>query len=34
MGCLELLMKHAGLWNGMEQAYYRLHRKLKGDIYC
>ncbi len=26
-------VKRAGLWNGMEPRYYRLHQKLKGDIY-
>jgi peptidoglycan pentaglycine glycine transferase (the first glycine) len=35
VGCLDLAVKHvrAKLWNGIEPAYYRLHQKLKGDIY-
>ena len=35
VGCLDLPVKpvRARLWSGIEPAYYRLHQKLKGDIY-
>jgi peptidoglycan pentaglycine glycine transferase (the first glycine) len=35
VGCLDLPVKRvrAELWNRIEPAYYRLHQKLKGDIY-
>jgi peptidoglycan pentaglycine glycine transferase (the first glycine) len=35
VGCLDLPVKpvRARLWNRIEPAYYRLHQKLKGDIY-
>ena len=35
LGCLDLPVKRvrAGLWNRLEPAYYRLHQRLKGDIY-
>jgi len=34
VGCLDLPVKRAAPgWSGMEPAYYRLHQKLKGDIY-
>ena len=34
-GCLDLRVEppKARLWNRLEPAYYRLHQKLKGDIY-
>ncbi len=35
VGCLDLPVKRvrAKLWNRLEPAYYRLHQRLKGDIY-
>lgn len=35
VGCLDLSVKRvrAKLWNRIEPVYYRLHQKLKGDIY-
>ena len=35
VGCLDLPVgrRRAGLWDRVEPAYYRLHQKLKGDIY-
>ena len=35
LGCLDLPIRPlaAGLWNRLEPVYYRLHQKLKGDIY-
>ena len=35
IGCLDLPVKrlHAGVWNITEPAYYRLHQKLKANIY-
>jgi peptidoglycan pentaglycine glycine transferase (the first glycine) len=35
LGCLDLPVKRvrARLWNRLEPAYYRLHQRLKGDIY-
>jgi lipid II:glycine glycyltransferase (peptidoglycan interpeptide bridge formation enzyme) len=35
VGCLDLPVKsgRAKLWNRLEPVYYRLHQKLRGDIY-
>ncbi|CAN5907245.1 peptidoglycan bridge formation glycyltransferase FemA/FemB family protein [soil metagenome] len=35
IGCFDLPIKHAQerLWNRVEPTYYRLYRKLKGDVY-
>jgi peptidoglycan pentaglycine glycine transferase (the first glycine) len=35
VGCLDLPMKsaRAGLWNRIEPVYYRLHQKVRGDVY-
>ncbi len=35
LGCMDMRVGplRAGLWNRFEPAYYRLHQKLRGDIY-